>query len=162
MDPDLGAIDNASSFDRVHDRSKREMGTKLGPAATSAHFESELAGVPSFVDNVKADRAERGDCKAPRPNRGDTEPRSDCISAIENRMGNFDRASQSAVSVESNHDVDASGGRSRPATNHDEWGVAQRLVECDDGRVGRVGAAVPTRSRARRYAFLILMSANGH
>lgn len=131
MDPDLGAIDNASSFDRVHDRSKREMGMKLGPSAMSAHFESVLAGVPSFVDHVKADPADRSGCKAPRPNRRDTEPRSDCISAVENRVGNFDRARQPSVSVESDH-VRSRGGVKSPCDHDDEWGVARRVVECDD------------------------------
>jgi hypothetical protein len=37
-------------------------------------------------------------------------------------LRDVDRARQPAVSVESNHDVDANGGRSRPATNDDEWG----------------------------------------
>lgn len=159
MDPDLGSIDDASSFDRVHDRTKREMSTKLGSSATCAHLESVLAGVPSFVDHIKADSSDRSACKAPRPNRGDTEPRSYCISAIENRVGDFDRARQPAGAIEGDHDAPARGGRSRPATKDDEWGAAQRVAECDDGRGG---AAVPHRSRARRCASSKLMAANGH
>lgn len=158
MDPDLGSIDNASSFDRVHDRSKREMGAKLGASAACAHFESVLAEVPSFVDHVQADPADRSACKAPRPNRGDTEPWSYCICAIENRVGDFDRAQHPTVGVQSDHDVLARGGRCRPATKDGELGVAQRVVECDDGR----GGALRQRSRARRCACSRLMSDNGH
>ncbi len=115
MDPDLGSIDDASSFDRVHDRTKREMSTKLGSSATCAHLESVLAGVPSFVDHIKADSSDRSACQAPRHNRRDTEPRSDCISAVENRVGNFDRARQPSVSVESDHVRSRGGVELRPS-----------------------------------------------